>query len=336
MIGVPSARAYRPWQFMKNRYRPTRLHHTAPLLQPVVTPLRPPPLPPRPSKRPPRLHPASLEPSLTLPPPVTISASNESTVFCYTDPNHPDLCYLVKVTTNMPEFDLHLRVHDHPNIATVHSRDKSRFDVVGITDFYPLGDLFNYITRPEFVAWPDTTVRGILQQAVDAIAHCHARGIAHRDIKLENLCIADISPHGTVDIRLIDFGHADCIHGQNGSARNVRRMLGTKTTMAPELLHSAFSTIDTRDLPATDVWSLGVTVYGIATLTEPWALASARECAMYRDYREMYTTHALREQWMLDNGVPASLAGVLAAMLDPNPSTRITLPALQAVLAESS
>ena len=44
-----------------------------------------------------------------------------------------------------------------------------------------------------------------ISQLVMAVMHCHRRGVAHRDIKLENVMVASLTPFV---IKLIDFGQA--------------------------------------------------------------------------------------------------------------------------------
>jgi len=65
-------------------------------------------------------------------------------------------------------------------------------------------------------------MRGLFQ----AINHCHAQGVVHRDIKPDNIMI-------TADntVRLIDFGLSVA-----ASKRNLTEIAGTPYYMAPEVL----------------------------------------------------------------------------------------------------
>jgi serine/threonine protein kinase len=92
---------------------------------------------------------------------------------------------------------------------------------------------------------------------LDAVAHMHAHGISHRDLKLENLVLA--RPRDVASVTLVDFGLAK-------AARARERMEGVTGTLwytAPEILKAASYT------PLVDLWSLGVVMYLLLTGAPP-------------------------------------------------------------------
>ena len=79
----------------------------------------------------------------------------------------------------------------------------------------------------EFVA------QAYIAQLVGAVAHCHSRGVCHRDIKLQNILLDTKGRDG--QIKLIDFGHAKKFDPNSESPILFRKMAGTTYTMAPEV-----------------------------------------------------------------------------------------------------
>ena len=84
---------------------------------------------------------------------------------------------------------------------------------------------------------------------MNAVAHIHQLGIAHRDIKLQNILI-DHNYDRTAQLKLIDFGFG-C---RFADALPMRTKCGTPYTTAPEVIRERY---DER----CDVWSVGVVLY---------------------------------------------------------------------------
>jgi hypothetical protein len=100
----------------------------------------------------------------------------------------------------------------------------------------------------------------ILGQCCKALGRAHAAGITHRDIKPDNIFLAQTDEEGIL-VKVLDFGIAKFATGPNdhGSTRT-GAVLGTPLYMSPEQARG-LKTIDHR----TDLYSLGLVAYTMLT-----------------------------------------------------------------------
>jgi serine/threonine protein kinase len=91
----------------------------------------------------------------------------------------------------------------------------------------------------------------VLAQVAQALAHIHAAGVLHRDVKPENIMIT--RHDGRPFARLTDFGVAWIADGRQPVAAS--HVIGTLAYLAPELLSGQ------PYGPAVDVYALGVTAH---------------------------------------------------------------------------
>ncbi|MCB9742552.1 MAG: protein kinase [Alphaproteobacteria bacterium] len=114
---------------------------------------------------------------------------------------------------------------------------------------------------------PWAACRRALLDLLDALAHAHARGLVHRDIKPDNLLIERLSDDDLV-IRLSDFGLAQAM----GEASHTG-IVGTPGYMAPEQFTGAWRQLG----PWTDLYAVGCLGWTLVTGAPPFAHASIAE-----------------------------------------------------------
>jgi hypothetical protein len=107
------------------------------------------------------------------------------------------------------------------------------------------------IRHPEVAALVAVEVGG-------ALAHAHAAGIIHRDVKPENVMIRKDGV-----LKLMDFGIAQVVDLQRMTVTG--QLLGSPAYMAPELIEG--KPLDFR----TDVFAVGIMLYQLATGSLPFA-----------------------------------------------------------------
>ncbi|RME27705.1 MAG: serine/threonine protein kinase, partial [Deltaproteobacteria bacterium] len=103
----------------------------------------------------------------------------------------------------------------------------------------------------------------LLRRAAEAVAHAHARGVVHRDLKPDNIMVGDfgevlVLDWGLARIEGLREGHDDAPTTTNTDHTVVGAVLGTRGYMSPE--QSAGRPVDAR----TDVYALGVILLEIA------------------------------------------------------------------------
>ncbi len=155
----------------------------------------------------------------------------------------------------------------HPNICTIHeidSHDGKQFIAMERLDGV---NLKTYMSRH---ALSTAALVHIALQAADALGAAHDKGVVHRDIKPGNIVVS-----GTGHVKVLDFGLARRFRladagGDEGLTGSTLpgRPLGTANYMAPERILQL--PVD----PRSDLFSLGVVMFEMATGRLPFAGAS--------------------------------------------------------------
>ena len=137
-------------------------------------------------------------------------------------------------------------------------------------------------------------------QLCGAIAAVHDAGLLHRDIKSQNVMLAD-------DGRLVlmDFGTGREL-GDNSAAG----LAGTPLYLAPELLSGQEPTV------RSDIYSLGVLLYHLLTGSYPVRAQSLRDLRLAHERRERTDVRTARP------GVAPKLARIIERAIDPAPERR--------------
>ena len=111
----------------------------------------------------------------------------------------------------------------HPNIVSLLKLIESPECLYAVLEYCPEGDLFMNITERQRYFGKDTLIRQVFLQILDAVEHCHRRGIYHRDLKPENILVADDG----CTVKLADFGLATM------DARTADHGCGSQFYMSP-------------------------------------------------------------------------------------------------------
>lgn len=159
------------------------------------------------------------------------------------------------------------------------------------------GELFDALLREPAGAFDEACAAELAAQLASALCHLHARGICHRDLKLENILLEDAGEHASSGprLKLTDFGLArltdlPTINTHPHSGTDLSSPCGTPAYAAPELLGgfgSALGCVAGAAGPeagaasgygiAVDMWALGVVLFTLLLGEQPFGGESAGE-----------------------------------------------------------
>jgi len=133
---------------------------------------------------------------------------------------------------------------------------------------YVAGRTLRKIIRDEG-ALPTVRALAIARQILAGLAHAHARGITHRDVKPSNTMISEEIGTGE-HVRIVDFGIARLRGAGGRDTTPPNALVGTANYMAPE--QTVGGIIDAR----TDIYAVGVVLFEMIAGELPF-LAEAEE-----------------------------------------------------------
>lgn len=150
-----------------------------------------------------------------------------------------------------------------------------------------------------------TTALGIMRQVAAALAKAAERGIVHRDIKPDNILLADSG-----EVKVADFGLARVAKGPSIDLTNAGMTLGTPLYMSPEQ-------VEGRPLdPRSDLYSFGVTCYHMLAGQPPFRGETALVVAVQHLKNEPERLEALRPD------LPPRLTDLVHWLLAKRPEDR--------------
>ncbi|KAA8492749.1 Calcium/calmodulin-dependent protein kinase type 1 [Porphyridium purpureum] len=148
-------------------------------------------------------------------------------------------------------------------------------------------------------------------QMLSAVSYLHDRGMAHRDIKLDNFVFQTMLDDEVPVIKLVDFGMV--YWRKPGAALFSRHRCGTLGFCAPEVCNSS-SYIPER----ADMWSLGVVLFAMSLHRMPFS--SSDDKGLARDVARC------RIAWKEDEwrGAGLNMMRFVQSLLHKNPENRPT------------
>lgn len=202
---------------------------------------------------------------------------------------------------------------NHPNIIKyipIKCHTEKFFGLV--TEYVARGDLFNPVVEGALAK--ETIARAYFRQLIEGIEYIHSQGIAHLDLKLENLMLGS-----DFKLKIIDFDQA-----QNISDNNITSG-GTLCYRAPEVAKA-----DCKDLASADIYSAGVVLYTFVAREYPFL----EEADSHKTGMHYYKTFEKSNDvfWKIKADIQGGnfsfspeFKELVNGMLNPNPEKRFKL-----------
>ncbi|KAG1497753.1 hypothetical protein G6F47_003563 [Rhizopus delemar] len=218
--------------------------------------------------------------------------------------NESEKEYVKKITA---EFCIGSALH-HPNIIETFDIIKDGQIFYEIMEFAP-NDLFNIVMSGQMSC---EEIACCWRQLLSGVQYMHQMGLAHRDLKLDNMVLDE---RGVV--KIIDFGCAvvnkypfdSKVHMSQGPC-------GSDPYIAPEQLTEL-----EYDARLTDLWSCAIIFICMHIRRFPWNLPHPEKDQAYRSFVNPSTQGAVK----LFKSLPHEARPIIERILSPNPSQRCSL-----------
>ncbi|HET8894044.1 MAG TPA: serine/threonine-protein kinase [Gaiellaceae bacterium] len=187
----------------------------------------------------------------------------------------------------------------HPNVTQLYDYGEDGDRPYMVLEYVPGGTLEDRLQKG---ALPDAETHAVATDIASGLAHAHARGVVHRDVKPTNILFDE---EGRA--KLTDFGIAQT---GEGTLTDEGTVLGTAAYISPEQASGAPTT------PATDVYSFGVMLFRMLTGRPPFESADPLELVTLHRDAPAPPVEAIRPD------APPGLAALAAAALAKDPRER--------------
>jgi len=155
----------------------------------------------------------------------------------------------MKSTANLLQTEIRItKMVDHPNIIKLYEIFEDIPNIYLVMELCTGGHLLDRVADAGKL--PEKVTAIAMQQILRAILCLHNQHICHRDLKLENVLVADEGPLDASILKITDFG----VSCRFKSKQVLTARVGTLSYMAPQVLQKQYS-------QACDVWSCGVIMY---------------------------------------------------------------------------
>jgi len=220
----------------------------------------------------------------------------------------------------------------HPHILKYHAfyedaliqlgKDEFKEYSAIVMEYIPYGDLFGLVSQRPF---SEKLSRTIFKQVLSAIKYLHSEGLAHLDIKLENVLV-DVNG----GVKVIDFDACESVKQEDNKINSLNK--GSPGYRAPEFVKGKV-----ENLLSADIYSLGIVLFIMVVGTPPYNEVEKSGKFVFDKHYEVLRTDVkkfwrVHESYRESDGRPKltkNFKEVVEAMLKEDPTKRPTVAELE-------
>lgn len=194
---------------------------------------------------------------------------------------------------------------NHPNIVQVYDVGQSHGIYYFSMEFMPCGSVEDRLNQDGKIPWTEAVK--IVRDAARGLQYAQRKNVVHRDIKPDNLMIAE-----DATVKIADLGLA--YRADESSSSPGEGILGTPHFISPEQAQGR--TVDVRS----DLYSLGATFYRMVTGQNAFPGRKVREIILAQIQDTARPVHEV------DPFIPREVSSIIQCMLEKNPDDRYQTP----------
>lgn len=176
------------------------------------------------------------------------------------------------------------------------------------------GELFFYVKNCG--AFPEPLARFYFRQIIQGIEAIHLQGLAHRDIKPDNVLIDE-----NFNVKISDFGYAGVLAGRTGNGY-MKTILGTRPYQAPEINEGK-----PYKGELVDVFATAVVMFILVLGSFPFSLGDKQEYYYKMIYNREWSKYwdALLTKKGNTSKISEEFKDLMEKLLDYNYNKRLTI-----------
>eukprot|EP00929_Paragymnodinium_shiwhaense_P067715 TRINITY_DN34048_c1_g1_i1.p1 TRINITY_DN34048_c1_g1~~TRINITY_DN34048_c1_g1_i1.p1 ORF type:complete len:574 (-),score=135.68 TRINITY_DN34048_c1_g1_i1:57-1778(-) len=199
---------------------------------------------------------------------------------------------------------------DHPHICRLYEWFEDENNVFIVTELIQGEDLRHFMQ--------DEDLQSLFRQLLEAVAYCHDRGVAHRDLKMQNCMVWEGSKDKV--LKVIDFGIAAVKKKSDKGEEWMQEAVGTPIYMSPSMVDFNRRR-GIRYGYKCDIWAAGVLLFTLLTREHPF-LEDMRLAANQDILFKRILYAPLREDLLMRQGASVAEKDLICKMLTRDADAR--------------